>query len=122
MSDTAFRGLYTVIYQVPDLGAAREWYAAAFGVRPYFDEPYYVGFDVGGYELGLHPGSPEGGTGVVAYWGVGDAEETVERLASLGAEIDSPVRDVGEGIRVATVRDPYGNAVGIIENPHFGKA
>ena len=46
-------GLRTVIYHVPDLPRAKEWYAKAFGVKPYFDEPFYVGFSVGGYELGL---------------------------------------------------------------------
>ena len=50
-----FLGLRTVIYRVRDLAAAKAWYANAFGVQPYFDEPFYVGFDIGGYELGLHP-------------------------------------------------------------------
>lgn len=48
-------GLRTAIYHVPDLARAKAWYAEAFGVAPYFDEPFYVGFSVGGYELGLDP-------------------------------------------------------------------
>jgi catechol 2,3-dioxygenase-like lactoylglutathione lyase family enzyme len=50
-----FLGLRTVIYPAPDLAASKAWYTALLGVEPYFDEPFYVGFDVGGYELGLNP-------------------------------------------------------------------
>jgi len=41
------------------------------------------------------------------------------RLLSLGASERLGVREVGEGIRVASVRDPNGAEIGIIENPHF---
>ena len=47
-----FQGLRTVIYRVPDLAKAKAWYTEAFGVAPYFDEPFYVGFQIGGFELG----------------------------------------------------------------------
>ena len=40
-------GLRTVIYQVPDLEKARDWYSRVLGQQPYFAEPYYVGFRVG---------------------------------------------------------------------------
>lgn len=50
-----FLGPRTVIYHVGDLDRAKEWYANVLGGRPYFDEPFYVGFDVGGFELGLQP-------------------------------------------------------------------
>jgi predicted enzyme related to lactoylglutathione lyase len=121
MSDSpaSVRGLRTVIYGVPDITRAKEWYAKAFGTEPYFDEPFYVGFNIGGFELGLHPDSPSGAGGATAYWGVGNAAEAVERMASLGATVSSPPRDVGGGIVVATVLDPFGNEIGIIENPHF---
>jgi predicted enzyme related to lactoylglutathione lyase len=117
-----FRGLRTAIYHVGDIGRAKEWYGAVLGIRPYFDEPFYVGFDVGGFELGLQPdepGAPRASTGVVAYWGVDDADAAFGRLLELGATGHSGVQDVGDGIRIATVLDPYGNALGIIENPHF---
>ena len=115
-------GLRTVIYKVPDLAAAKSWYQQLTGVAPYFDEPFYVGFNVGGYELGLDPDlsdSTPGAGGATAYWGVRDLASTLERLAADGIEIASPLQDVGEGIRVATIRDPFGNLVGLIENPHF---
>jgi predicted enzyme related to lactoylglutathione lyase len=115
------QGLRTVIYHVPDLARAKAWYSAAFGVLPYFDEPFYVGFNIGGFELGLDPDmsgvSP--GTNMVAYWGVADAGDAYQDLIHKGARAHSPVREVGGGIQVATVTDPFGNVIGIIENPHF---
>ena len=82
------QGLRTAIYRAADLERAREWYAGVLGFRPYFDEPFYVGFDVGGFELGLQPselGDTPGGSGVVAYWGVQDADEAHGRLLEMGA-------------------------------------
>ena len=117
-----FQGLRTVVYAAPDLARARAWYAQVLGIEPYFAAPFYVGFGVRGYELGLQPDPEEGLTGLggaVPYWGVPDAAAAHARLLSLGAAPLSPVREVGEGIQVAVVKDPFGNALGIIENPHF---
>lgn len=115
-------GLRTVIYHVPDLARAREWYSTVFGVKPYFDEPYYVGFNIGGFELGLDPdvqSVKSGPGGTVAFWGVANAAEAVAAFTKAGATVAAAVQDVGEGIKVATLADPFGNLVGIIENPHF---
>ena len=117
-----FLGLRTVIYYVDDIDKAKEWYAFVLGYAPYFDKPFYVGFNVGGYELGLHPGGGDAAgraAGVVAYWGVENAETEYQRLLSLGATRHEDVQDVGEGIKVATVKDPFDNLFGIIENPTF---
>jgi predicted enzyme related to lactoylglutathione lyase len=116
-----FLGLRTAIYHTPDLAKAKSWYSKILGIEPYFDQPLYVGFNVGGYELGLDPdpSSSGGAGGVVVYWGVSDADAALKRLLSLGATERSNVQDVGEGIRVATVLDPFGNVFGLIENPHF---
>ena len=114
-------GLRTAIYHAPDLEKAKAWYAEVAGVQPYFDEPFYVGFNVGGYELGLLPDATSGTpTEAVAYWGVEDADAAYARMLELGATEVSAVHDVGEGIKVGVVQDPFGNAFGIIENPHFG--
>jgi predicted enzyme related to lactoylglutathione lyase len=115
-------GLRTAIYRAPDLKKTRDWYSTVLGIQPYFDEPFYVGFNVGGYELGLDPDTsttPGGNAGVVVYWGVQSAEKAVERLLTLGAIKRTDVLDVGDGIKVATVLDPFGNILGVIENPHF---
>ncbi|MFN2570399.1 MAG: VOC family protein [Gemmatimonadales bacterium] len=117
-------GLRTVIYHVPDLQRAKEWYSAVFGVQPYFAEPFYVGFNIGGFELGLDPdvkGVKPGPGGSVAFWGVANADKGVAEFIRAGAVLKSPVQDVGEGIRVATVSDPFGNLLGLIENPNFQK-
>ena len=115
----ALLGLRTAIYAAPDLAKAKSWYSTVLGLEPYFDQPFYVGFNVGGYELGLDPDAVEGAAGAVAYWGVANARETYARLISLGAQEHSAPQEVGEGIVVATVLDPFGNVFGIIENPHF---
>lgn len=115
------QGLRTVIYHVDDLLKAKQWYTTVLGIEPYFDEPFYVGFNVGGYELGLDP-DMEGvskGNNVVVYWGVKDIKTAYQRVQTLGAEKHSDVQDVGDGILVATVADPFGNIFGIIENPYF---
>jgi len=122
MSETTFLGLRTVIYPMDDLQAGKEWYSRVLGFPPYFDEPFYVGFNVGGFELGLDPNASAaapGAGGPLAYWGVENAARELERLLSLGAREHQALQEVGGGIRVASVLDPFGNAFGIIENPHF---
>ena len=118
------QGLRTVIYKVPDLAAAKAWYGRILGIEPYFAEPFYVGFQVGGFELGLDPemGDTAPGGGVVPYWGVADADAAYLELVARGAQPYEPVRDVGGGIKVAAVKDPFGNIFGIIENPNFSTA
>ena len=115
-------GLRTVIYKAPDPARAKEWYRKVFDLEPYFDEPYYVGFNVGGFELGLDPdaeGEAPGPGGTVAYWGVASLFRTLRHVQANGVEIVSPLRDVGGGVLVATIRDPFGNLLGLIENPNF---
>lgn len=116
------RGLRTVIYHVSELAAAKAWYAQAVEREPYFDQPFYVGFNVGGFELGLLPDGASGAGGAVAYWGVPNAAAAVARLETLGATVREPLQDVGDGIIVAVVSDPFGNSLRIIENPHFDAA
>lgn len=112
-------GLRTAIYPAPDLARAKAWYEQALGSKPYFDEPFYVGFSVGGFELGLIPDGEPGSAGPQPLWGVRDAGAEFQRLVALGATELQPVTDVGGGIKVAAVLDPFGNRFGIIENPHF---
>lgn len=112
-------GLGAVIFRVPGLAEAKEWYGTAFGIEPYFDSPSYVGFDVGGFELGLVPDELIAGAseGPIAYWGVADLPDALAKLTERGAFVRAPMREVAHGIVVATVEDPFGNPIGLIESP-----
>jgi catechol 2,3-dioxygenase-like lactoylglutathione lyase family enzyme len=111
--------LRTVIYPAPDLNAAKAWWTDLLGFGPYFDEPFYVGFEVGGYELGLLP-TAELADGALTYWGTAHVEAAVAAAKAAGATEHTPASEVGDGIITATVRDPQGVIVGFIHNPHFG--
>jgi predicted enzyme related to lactoylglutathione lyase len=112
-----FKKLRTVIYHVPDISAAKNWYINATGVIPYFDEPFYVGFDINGFELGLDSDAAHVPTGnqTVSYWAVDDVDAEVARLVGLGATIFQPAVNVGGPIIVAVVADPFGNHIGLIQ-------
>ncbi len=122
---TKLHGLRTAIYFTNDLNKAKEWYTNAFGIAPYFDEPFYVGFNVGGYELGLHPtegNMDAAGTVATAYWGVDDVHKSFADLLAAGATSVEDPTDVGGGIIIGAVKDPWGNVFGLIYNPHFSLA
>jgi predicted enzyme related to lactoylglutathione lyase len=119
--EVMIQGLRLVMYHVDDMQKAKEWYSKVLGYAPYFDQPFYVGFHVGGFELGLNPDTPKmsKGDSTYAYWGVKDCKAAYKHLLDLGAKPNTPVEDVGGGILAATVTDPWGNVFGVIENPHF---
>jgi len=108
-------GLRTVIYPAPNLEESKAFYSKLLGYAPYFDEPFYVGFNVGGYELGLVPD----GTTTDTLWGVADIQEAWKSMIEKGARPHEVPKEVGGGIWVASLLDPQGNQIGIIENPHF---
>lgn len=119
---TTFLGLRTCIYKVTDIRSATEWYTKAFGTEPYFNEVFYVGFNVAGYELGLIPDenpTTAKGDGVHTYWGVENVEKEHKRLISLGATDYEEPHNVGGELVVGAVKDPWGNVVGMIYNPEF---
>jgi predicted enzyme related to lactoylglutathione lyase len=122
MEKSKILGLRTTIYKVGDIEAAKKWYTKAFETKPYFDEPFYVGFNIGGYELGLLPeGTPttEKTESVLSYWGVTNIEAVYNRLIELGATENEKPNNVGGELMVATVKDLWGNIVGLIYNPEF---
>jgi hypothetical protein len=118
----ALQGLRTIVYGVPNVDEAKHWHTQALGIEPYFAEGFYVGFNIGGYELALDPSRPAArpqGSGVMAYWGVDDVQAELERLLGLGARPHSPFQHVGGGIKEGSILDPYGNAIGLIYDPNF---
>lgn len=115
------QGLRTVIYPAPDLDAAKAWWSEVLGTQPYFDQPFYVGYSIAGYELGLLPdGAPA--DGALTYWGVDDVAGAVRTAIEAGATEHTPISDVGEGIVTATVRTPQHTVLGFVYNPHFTAA
>lgn len=115
-------GLRTTIYKVSDMEAAKKWYEKAFQVAPYFDESFYVGFSIKGYELGLQPEEKkptEKTDSVVSYWGVSDIKKTHTHFLNIGATKHEEPYNVGGELMVAVVKDPWGNYIGLIYNPTF---
>ncbi len=118
-----FQGLRTVIFKIKpeNLEKAKLWYSKLLGKSPYFDQKFYVGFNVGGFELGLNPTDEHIviGNNVETYLGVYNIQSSMKMCMELEASMVSDVQDVGENIKVATIRDPFGNILGLIENPNF---
>jgi predicted enzyme related to lactoylglutathione lyase len=118
MTGSSTQGIKTVLHPVSDLAKAKPVYTALLGVPPQADESYYVGFDVGGQHIGLVPGgAAQGMTSPVAYWEVPDIEAKLAEVTAAGAAVKDPVRDVGGGRLVATVTDPDGNVLGLLQDP-----
>lgn len=122
MKKTKILGLRTTIYKVGDLQKATAWYASVFQTQPYFEEPFYVGFNIAGYELGLQP-EEEPATDkkerVLTYWGVEDIDAAYTDFIHAGAtEHEKPV-NVGGDIVIGSVKDPWANVIGLIYNPEF---
>ena len=120
--NTKILGLRTVSYKVGNLNKAKEWYTKVFKTEPYFDELFYVGFNIGGYELGLMPEeapTTDKVESTVALWGVEDINEAYQHIICCGATKYEEPRNVGGELMVATVKDPWGNIIGLIYNPYF---
>jgi predicted enzyme related to lactoylglutathione lyase len=117
MSGSSTEGIKTVLHPVSDLAAAKAVYAALLGVPPQADESYYVGFEAAGQHIGLVPGGGQGMTSPVAFWHVADIEAKLAEVTAAGATVKEPAHDVGGGRLVATVTDPDGNVLGLLQDP-----
>ena len=117
MTGSSTQGIKTVLHPVSDLETAKAVYTALLGVPPQSDAPYYVGYEAEGQQIGLVPsGGPQGMTTPVAYWHVPDIEAKLAEVTAAGAAVKEPPRDVGEGRLVATITDPDGNVLGLIQD------
>ena len=117
MSASSVQGIKTVLHPVSDVETAKAVYIALLGVAPQADSPYYVGFDVAGQHIGLLPGGgPQGLTSPVAYWHVDDIEAKLAEVTAAGATIKDAAKEVGGGRVVASVTDPDGNILGLIQD------
>ncbi|MED7925166.1 VOC family protein [Nonomuraea sp. LP-02] len=114
---TGTSGIRTVLHPVSDLAKAKAVYAALLGVQPQADSPYYVGFEAEGQHIGLVPGGgPQAMTTPVAYWHVQDLDAKLAELTAAGAVVREAAHEVGGGRRVATVTDPDGNVLGLLQD------
>jgi predicted enzyme related to lactoylglutathione lyase len=117
MTGSSTLGIKTVLHPVSDLARAKPVYEALLGVPPSADAPYYVGFEAAGQHIGLVPGGgPQGMTSPVAYWHVPDIEAKLAEVTDAGATVEEPPHDVGGGRLVATVTDPDGNVLGLLQD------
>jgi predicted enzyme related to lactoylglutathione lyase len=117
MTDSSTEGIKTVLHPVSDLEKAKAVYTALLGVPPQADAPYYVGFDVAGQHIGLVPrGGQQGMTSPVAFWHVSDIEAKLAEVTAAGATVKESAHDVGGGRLVATITDPDGNVLGLIQD------
>ena len=117
MTGSSNEGIKTVLHPVSDLDKAKAVYSALLGIAPQSDAPYYVGYDFAGQHIGLVPGGgPQRMTAPVAYWQVSDIEAKLAEVTAAGATVTEPAHDVGGGRLVATVADPDGNILGLLQD------
>jgi predicted enzyme related to lactoylglutathione lyase len=117
MTGSSTQGIKTVLHPVSDLAKAKTVYTALIGVPPQHDDSYYVGYEAEGQHIGLVPaGGPQGMTSSVAYWHVADIEAKLGEVVAAGATVKEPARDVGGGRLVATITDPDGNVLGLLQD------
>lgn len=111
-------GIVSVIYPSNNLATDKTFWQTALGLEPYFDQPFYVGFQVGGQELGLDPDAAnEGLTHPVTYWQTTDITADLTALTAAGATQNGETRDVGQGVLLTTMRDTAGNVFGLLQRP-----
>src|SRR5579864_1138598 len=117
MSGSTTQGIKTVLHPVSDLAAAKAVYTALLGMPPTSDAPYYVGYEAEGQQIGLVPGgAAQGMTSPVAYWHVADIEAKLAEVTAAGAAVKEEPHDVGGGRLVASITDPDGNVLGLIQD------
>lgn len=117
--NTQILGLRTAIYKVNNIKEAKEWYSKVFQTTPYFDEPYYVGFNIWGYELGIQAEETPKGENIAVFWGVNDIQSSYQHFIDCWAKEEEKPMNVGGEIMVATIKDPWNNLIGLIYNPEY---
>jgi len=100
----------SLVIPVSDLESAKAVYNVLLGA-PHTDEPYYVGYNIDGFEVALNPAG-EGG-GPVAFADVEDLDSARETVLAAGATEREAPRQVAPGARICVLADPDGNPIGL---------
>ncbi len=108
------KGIKTIIYPVRDLERAKKTFSKLLGLEPYTDNPYYVGYRIGDQEIGLDPNTHK--HGMTTYYTVDDIARSKQSLLDNGAQIIEDIKDVGMGRLIASLRDPEGNVIGLVQD------
>jgi predicted enzyme related to lactoylglutathione lyase len=106
-----------IIYPASDVPKTKEFFATLLGTEPYADTPYYVGFKAGDVEVGLVPKAQSGQSEALAYVTVSDIKAALETLIAAGAQKVQDIRDVAQGLLVASIKDPNGTPIGLRQFP-----
>jgi predicted enzyme related to lactoylglutathione lyase len=104
-----------IIYPAKQLASTKQIFSKFLGVEPYVDEPYYVGYRLGDTEIGLDPSAQKAGP--VTYIDVTDIKSSLQEIIALGATMQQDVKDVANGLLIASVKDGDGNILGFRQNP-----
>ncbi len=107
------QGVRSIVYPVKDIAKAKAEFTQLFGMEPYADAPYYVGFKVGDLDIGLDPNGHK--AGMTVYYHVDDIKQSLQALLDAGSQSLQEITDIGGGGRIASVRDPHGNIIGLIQ-------
>ena len=111
------KGMTALVFPTSDPEKAKELFTRVFGA-PVFDEPFYIGWQVGGLNVGLDPnGKDRGMTGATPVFEVDDIRRTVDDLVAGGATLVEDVQPVGGGNLIAMLSDPDGNMIGLGQTP-----
>lgn len=127
------RGPATIIIWADDMEAAKKWYSDLLGIDPYFERPGngepagYYEFRIGDHqaELGIidrrhaPQGEPAAPGGTIVHWHVDDVRGALDLLLAMGATVHEPLIERGSGFVTASVIDPFGNVLGVMQNPHY---
>lgn len=125
-----FRGIANANFVADDVPQAIAWYTTLMDQPPYFVRPVsgpaeYAEWRFGDDEDELavmlstyRPVLPQPGGALVSLH-IDDIRAACERLRELGAQEFDPVTKRGEGWWSASVVDPFGNLLGLIQSPHW---
>ena len=111
------RGLNALLFPTSDPARMKRLLSVVLGGEPAFDDAYYVGWQMGGLNIGLDPnGRTRGMAGATPFFDVEDIRATVDALKALGATLEEDVRPVGGGMLVAILSDQEGNMIGLSQS------